>query len=133
MKLTRTKETVNASMIISLLENNPMYNDTCELSLRMKFDGFTLQNKEKPRYVICTVMKDDEGIMLELGTTPNEMKGIVMCKLKNSDIIKAAENIFRWFTVVNGDLFNVPAHMGFAEHAVKRFNGTICRYKISGE
>lgn len=133
MKLIRTKETVDASIIISILECNLAYSDAPELSLRMTPDGFTLQNKEKPRYVICTVMKDDEGIMLELGTTPNEMKGIVMCKLKNSEITKAAENIFRWFTVVNGDLFDVPAHMGLAEHAVKRFNGTICRYKISGE
>lgn len=132
MIIIKTKETQELDTIIKLLAEKPVM-ELVIIEQSYISGGMLFYNKDTTRYVRCSSLRQCEGIVLELGTLDEpELSNVVMSPMSNRDTQKAADQIYTWFTVDDGKLFDVDATSLLPACEVARVGGKLKRYKLSG-
>lgn len=134
MLIVKDKHVEAVDAVLQKLMNNTEFDTPSPLiDVRYRKDGFLMNDGAVKRYVIFTSCHYGNGVVLECGLFNSKNVGdTVMCVLENGDLDTAARNIFKWFTVEDGELFTVPANGGLEEHNVRRRDGQLKRYKQVG-
>jgi len=132
MIIVKTKETQELDTILKLLAEKPA-SELLIVEQSYIAGGMLFYNKDTTRYVRCSSLRQCEGIVLELGVLNEpEMSSVVMSPMSNRDTQKAADQVYIWFTVDDGKLFDVDATSLLPACEIARIGGKMKRYKLSG-
>lgn len=131
MLISKSKETIEAEVIIHKLQYAPEGKGG-ELSFRKS--GFLIHDRVSTRFVICTVLDNNNGIAVEYNATNspmnNEYINCVMNKYPNGSSTMVADHIYKWFNVDDGELFIVNKTHEVAGYVAGRRAGELKRYAM---